>query len=334
MGRLLVHLGRPLWQRLLLGLAFLLGPALPAWAQSGATATCPPTAEALSPEAVRQGLLSAQDRGFLWQARRDGRVLWLYGTVHAAQRQWMFPGPAVLDAVKASDQLALELDLLDPAIASRLQAAVAARPGEAALPQALQQRLKAQAAQACVGDALSRLRPEMQAMSLVALAGRRDGLDPAYGIDGFLGGLARGLGKPVISLETPEAQIQALVQDSLPLRDQLVDETLAELERGETVPGLLRLTRAWADGRLDELENYGQWCRCLDTEQQRAFHARLVEGRNAPLTRRVVALHEAGRSVFVAVGALHMVGASGLPAALAREGFEVRRIPLGAGAPR
>lgn len=303
-------------------------PAGPAADSASAATACPPTAAPLSADALQAALRSAPDRGLLWEARRQGRTVWLYGTVHAARREWMFPGPQLQAALRSADRVALELDMLDPAIARRLQAAVAARADEPALPPALARRMAAQAALACLGDALANLRPEMQAMTLVALAGRQAGLDPAYGVDGFLAGLARGLGKPVISLETPESQIQVLVSADRQQRDALIDDSLRELESGQAVPGLLRLTQAWADGRLDELANYGQWCHCLDTPAERDLHERLIQRRNGPLARRAIALHEAHAKVFVAVGALHMVGPDGLPALLAQAGFEVRRVAL------
>ena len=286
------------------------GRAAPETALAAGTPACPPTAQPLSADAVQAGLRSARDRGLLWEARRQGRTVWLYGTVHAGQRDWMFPGPQLQAALRSADRVALELDVLDPAIASRLQAAVAARPDEPALPPDLARRIAAQAALACLGDGLASLRPEMQAMTLVALAGRRVGLDPAYGVDGFLAGLARGLGKPVISLETPESQIQVLVPADRQQRDALIDDSLRDLETGQAVPGLLRLTQAWADGRLDELTDYGQWCHCLDTPAERELHERLIQRRNGPMARRTLALHEAHATVFVAVGALHMVGSS------------------------
>ena len=119
--------------------------------------------------------------------------------------------------------------MMDPDIQRRLQAAVAASPQAPALPEALHERLAEQARAACLGDALAGLRPEMQAMTLLALAGREIGLDPAYGIDGFLAGFARGLGKTVMSLESPEFQVGLMVRNDAAGTARLVSETLDEL---------------------------------------------------------------------------------------------------------
>ena len=40
----------------------------------------------------------------------------------------------------------------------------------------------------------------MQVLGLASLAGRRDGLDPAFGVDTFLAGFGRGTKKQVVSL--------------------------------------------------------------------------------------------------------------------------------------
>lgn len=310
-------------------LAVLLLWGLPA----GAEPDCPPPAQPLDAAAVRQGLAQARDHGFLWQVDKDGRRSWLYGSLHVATRDWMFPGPTVRAALHDADQVALELDVLDPDVMRRLQSGMAARPGAAPLPPALAQRLQAQAEAACVGAALTGLRPEMQAITLEALAGRRQGLDPSYGVDAFLAGLAHGLGKPVISLETPEQQLALLLHDDPAQIEEQVGQTLDELEHGQTQRVTDRLARDWAQGRLDDLQDYAQWCDCMTTAEQRDFQRRLIDDRNLRMAQRIDAMHAAGHRVFVAVGALHLVGPQGLPALLAARGYQVRAVPLGGSVP-
>ena len=169
--------------------------------------------------------------------------------------------------------------------------------------------------------------PELQLVTLETLAARWDGLDPAYAIDSFLAEYGRSLGKTVLSLESPEMQLALLKGDpqTTPIE---VEHGLAQLERGQTRPMLVRISQVWAEGRDDELARYEQWCDCADSAADRAELKRMLDDRNAPLADHIAALHAAGHRVFAAVGALHMIGPLGLPTLLAQRGFAVRRVDL------
>ena len=289
-------------------------------------ASCPPVAAPFTQEEMQAGLRSARDRGFLWRITRDGRSSWLYGTVHAAKRDWMFPGPKVTQALKASDTIALELDMQDPDIGRRLGAGMAAQRS-APLPEPLRQRLLRLAEAECIpAQMLAPLSPEMQVATLSVLAARRDGIDPSYGIDAVLGGFGRGAGKPVLSLETPEQQLQVLQMPSPQETLNFVESGIKDLESGRARPLVLRLTQIWADADLDTLSSYASWCDCLNTDADRAQQVRLLDARNPPLANAIAALHQSGKNVFAAVGSLHMIGPLGLPTLLAERGFSVERV--------
>ena len=294
--------------------------------QAQAPASCPPVATPLTQDDMQAGLRSARDRGFLWRISRDGRDSWLYGTVHAAKREWMFPGPKVTQALKASDTIALELDMQNPEIGRRLGAGIAAQRS-AALPDPLRQRIARLAEAECIpAQMLAPLSPEMQVATLSVLVARRDGIDPSYGIDAVLGGFGRGTGKPVLSLETPEQQLQALQMPSARETLSFVESGIEDLESGRARPLVLRLTQVWADADLDTLSAYASWCDCLNTDADRAQQARLLDARNPPLADAIAALHQSGKNVFAAVGSLHMIGPLGLPDLLAQRGFTVERV--------
>jgi len=269
---------------------------------------------------------AARDRGLLWRVEHQGRSAWLYGTIHVARHSWAFAGPTVLQALRDADSLALELNLLDAAQLAALQAGMRAHPQAPPLPADLAQRLAAQARAACVAPGLAPLRPDAQVMALLSLVGRRQGLDPAYGIDGALAATAQRQGKPIWALETPEMQLRELVSDDPAKVRSSVRSGLQQLESGSAPPQIARLAQAWAEGDVQQLERYPQWCNCLHTAAERADYARLVEGRNPAMARQVAAQLRAGHAPFVAVGALHMVGPQGLPALLAAEGFAVQRV--------
>jgi len=48
------------------------------------------------------------------------------------------------------------------------------------------------------------------------------------------------------------------------------------------------------------------------------------------MAARIAEWHAEGRSLFVAVGSLHMTGPLGLPALLREKGFELERVDFGA----
>lgn len=302
----------------------LLGLATAVAAQPPAPQACPPEAKPLSAAQEQAGRRDARDRGFLWRIGRDDRFSYLYGTIHVARPQWLFPGPQLVRALAASDTLALELDVLDPDIQRRLAAGMLADPAER-LPDALLARLRAQLRAACLPPTMAQLAPAVQLAALTTLAARRDGLDPAYAIDVFLAGTARAMGKPVVSLESPELQLALLKGDPATVQ-QMLEQGLEQLERGQARPMLVRVAKVWADGRVDELGRYAQWCDCAQTEFDRAVLKRLLDDRNPQLAERIDALHASGQRVFAAVGALHMVGPAGLPALLAQRGYTVQRI--------
>ena len=112
-----------------------------------------------------------------------------------------------------------------------------------------------------------------------------------------------------------------------------VDSGLRQLERADAPQQLARLVQAWADGDVRQLERYPQWCNCLNTAEERADYARLIDGRNPGMARAVAEQLRAGHTLFVAVGAMHLVGPQGLPALLAAQGFDVQPVAWGSRTP-
>jgi uncharacterized protein YbaP (TraB family) len=282
----------------------------------------------VSPEAVREGMRKARDHGFLWRVSRDGRTSYLYGTLHAGKAAWMFPGPDVMRALAASDTVAVELDLVDPDVRARMLEAMAAQR-RTELPEPLVVRMREQAAAECVPyESIAAFSPEMQVMTLSVTSGRREGIDAAYAIDLVLAGIGHGANKKVVSLETPESQLQVLTMRNAAETVAFVKDSLDDLQTGRARAQIERMAGIWAAGDFAQMSRFDEWCECLATESARLAMKRMRDDRNPRLAAAIDALHTSGKRVFAAVGALHMFGDIGLPALLEKRGYQVKRVDL------
>lgn len=295
-------------------------PATSAAADEG----CPPVTPAPGADEIARARREARDHGVLWRITKQGHSSYLYGTLHVGKLGWSFAGPRLSQALKATDTLALELDVSDPALFSTPPPAAVA---PLALPAPLRERLARQVALACVpGQALQHLNPLMQAVTLTVLSARREGLDARFAQEIVLAEAARAQGRPIVALEDVQSQMAVLLPSDPAEARRLLEQSLQQLEHGRARVLLRRLAEAWGASRLDELESYAAWCECADSAEDRRFLQRLNDDRNAPMAERVDRLHAQGRRVLVAVGALHMTGAQGLPRLMAARGYRVERL--------
>lgn len=312
---------------LLLPLMLPLMLAQVAHAQAGASGSgaatspkvvCPPPIPTQADSAA-----AAKDRGLMWRATRDGRTVFLFGTLHVGKPQWRKLGPQVNAALRASDVLALEVDPSDPAL---IQAMADIRPPQA-LPDALQQRLARAFERACLAsEALAALHPVLQATTLTVMEARWLGMDPSYALEQVLVAQGRSQGRRVVALESAASQVQALVPADEAEAQTLLEQSLQQLEDQSARRVLDKLAKAWDLGDVAALEAYESWCECAADEADRAMMRKLNDERNPPLADGIVALHQQGRRVFAAVGALHMTGPQSLPKLLELRGFKVERV--------
>jgi len=297
-----------------------------AFVDRAVAAACPPALKQPTADMIQGGMKNARDHGFLWRISKDARTSYLYGTIHVAKFDWMFPGPQVTNALRATDTLALEMDMLDPDIQNRLVKGMALLRNTA-MPAPLLKRMRQQAEGLCVPyDTLTTLSPELQVTNLTMLSGRQDGLEAGYAIDAVLAGIGHKAKKNVVSLESPEMQLQVLQMHSTQETLAFVADSLDELETGRSFKMLKRIAGLWADADYGEMANFDEWCECLDTGTEREVMKRAYDERNPALAEHIDALHGSGKRVFAAVGSLHMFGPLGLPDLMKKRGYRVERV--------
>lgn len=306
-------------------LGWLLGGGL-ARAADGTADACPPAAQPLNDTLFQAAAAQAKDRGLLWRVSKGGHSSYLYGTLHVGRAEWMAPGPLLRDALQATDTLALELDPLNPDVQREMATGLAQiklRPLTSALRARLVRQLQAQ----CLPTQdVDKAPAEMQLITLSAVVGRRDGLDPTYGSEVLLSVVARSIARPVVSLETVQQQMHALLARNAAEANTVVREGLDDLETDRLRQMLLRTVEVWDTADFDALSRYNEWCQCANTPSEKEQMRRLLDDRNPGLAQRVDALHASGKKLLVAVGSLHMAGPQGLPALLATRGYLVERL--------
>lgn len=293
-----------------------------------AAAACPPDPVLPTPELAQTAMRNARDHGFLWRISKDGHTSYLYGTIHVAKFDWMFPGPIVSRALRATDTVALEMDMLDANIQADMAREMSALHSMA-LSESLEERMKRQAAAFCVPyQSIASLTPEFKVAALTMMAGRAVGLEAAYAIDAVLAGIGHKAKKHMVSLESPGLQLQVLQMRNEAETLAFVAESLDELEKGNSLTMLERIAKAWDYADYAEMERFDEWCECLNTETEREVMKRALNDRNPALAEHIDALHQEGKQVFAAVGSLHMFGTFGLPDLMSKRGYRVERVRL------
>ena len=251
----------------------------------------------------------------LWRVTApSGQAGWLFGTIHALPDGAEWRTPALDAAAEQSGVLIVEI--ADPgAGGAELFEQLAHTPGQAPLSSRIppDQRDELAAVLARNGQTEGDFTTvETWAAALMLDSGA--GGDPANGADLAL---VRGA-KNVRALETRAGQLRMF--DRLPQQDQaaLLASALAEAAAPDPQAGI----RAWLAGdmeTLDRLANAGLLANA-------SLRQTLLTARNAAWLGPITAAIDRGERPLVAVGAVHMAGADGLPALLAARGYKVTRV--------
>jgi uncharacterized protein YbaP (TraB family) len=170
-------------------------------------------------------------------------------------------------------------------------------------------------------DRVDRLRPWAAAMMLSVLPMTRQGAAVSAGADATVTRQARAAEKPIATFETLEQQIQlfAGLPEAVEVQylDDVATETLTPPRNG------VALQSAWLRGDMDKL---GPLVVDVMKRDRPALYETLLKRRNEVWAQALVAEMDRPGVELVAVGALHMAGADGLPALMAARGFRVRRV--------
>ncbi len=280
-----------------------------------AVATVPAVADA-DPEVEPQGL-------FWSLSTAEGPAGYLLGTVHSEDPRVLEFTEEFLERLGACDTFAMEL-VPDLPTMRRLMDYMQLPEGERLADQLGADRYGA-VARALVAygvppERLERMKP-WAAMMTLSLPPARTGLF----LDFSLSLRAAGSGLDVVGLETLEEQLSFL--ESMPLEEQLdlLDQALAEHARVQEVHDLMVDT--YLEGDLGALNAVAEeQMDDLEADTRTWFQAEGIDARNRRMAASALPLLDRG-CAFIAVGALHLPGETGLLTLLREAGFQVRPLP-------
>lgn len=137
---------------------------------------------------------------------------------------------------------------------------------------------------------------------------------------------AAGAGLKVVGLETLEQQLSFLEEMPITQQLELLDQALDEHAKVEELH--TQMVDGYLSGDLNALvAQTEEQLSAIDAEARRYFMEQGIEARNRRMLESLLPWFDSG-PVFVAVGALHLPGASGLIAGLREAGFDLTPLPL------
>jgi uncharacterized protein YbaP (TraB family) len=317
--------------------------AVPLAAAALCLATCgapPSTERAAEQPAIRraaaadQAALPGQPMTFLWRiASPTGprKIVYLFGSIHAATTDFYPLDPAIEEAFDASDALVLELGPgdLDPGVVKGAVVKRALLPAGVTIKDRLSPETWS-ALESWLGEReiplamVSNFEPWFAALSVIQIQTSEMGLDASLGIDRHFIDRA-GAAKPIEALETLDEQLAVfdglspafqewVLADAL---DDLTPEGRAELER---------LVGAWKAGDAAAMHEVSRAPFTEDPRREPLYDAMFTR-RNAAMAEAIDALTETWDRLFVVIGAGHLVGDDGVVALLERRGYSAEQIP-------
>ncbi len=286
--------------------------------------------------AARQAATSSP---LLWEGRHGSARIALFGTIHVPDARVLALPPRVRSAFDAADHVVTEIPL-DPASQARMAGALLLPDGQrlrAIIGEARFARLENRVRTAVAPRApalapllvgmLDRLKPWAALAQLAALDYLPDLLEGKVALDAQLYADAQAAGKHVGGLETVAEQAGTF--DAFTPEEQvaLLDAALAELERPGDGPSAATIVQWYLAGDVEQLVTALAHTPG-DAALARKFEHEVLVARNHRMAERIDVLRRQAptASLFIAVGALHLVGRDNVPQLLADRGYDITRV--------
>lgn len=267
----------------------------------------------------------------LLKVSRGGQSCYLFGTVHVGARSFYPLPPAVTEALTQVNELVLELDTRADHAFQLAVAAHGSYPAGQHIRQHVSADTLARLTQAlhAVGIPLSsvgHLKPWLLANVLQGLELARSGYERTHGNEFFLLAQAQARGTRVTELESADYQLSLFDTLSPTESERYLRESLDELDDGRSLRKAKATIDAWRSGNAQALDATLSDAVSGGTISAEFTRRVLLGKRNPEMAARIDSMMQSGRTAFVGVGLLHLLGADSVPRLLAQRGYAVEQV--------
>ncbi|MCI0746228.1 MAG: TraB/GumN family protein [Verrucomicrobia subdivision 3 bacterium] len=269
----------------------------------------------------------AEAKHCLWKVEGKTNAVHLLGSIHFLKKEF-YPLPKPIeDAYARSQVVVFEADLDElssPESQVKMLQHAAYPPGETLkqnVSKETHDKLQSYLSEAGVpAITVESLKPWMAAVLLLGLELQKLGFDPEQGVDQYFFKKAKQDKKQIVGLETVDLQISFFTGFTKEEQDAVLKETLQEISGFKAM--LTDVVNAWKTGDtkkldalvLDAIRDYPQ------------LQKKLLVDRNKAWLGKIEKLLAEGKSVFVVVGAAHLIGKDSVVDLLEKKGLKVRQM--------
>jgi uncharacterized protein len=274
---------------------------------------------------------AAKNYGPLYTFSKNGKTHYLLGTIHVGRPNYYPMDWGVTLGVMSTDVVALELDVTEAGFVDRYTA-IATESAKKQWPLVSAQARASvdQIKQKLTGMQIDENQMPPWALPLsVAMAQYVSlGLSPGASVESYLTGFAGAVKKPIVALESLNEQIQGFTQMPAPLMNEWLTLTAQEMDKADAIEEHKSLSAAWEAADIDALHAVVNKNKDLKASES-YLKEELITKRNLVMLKKIDAL-SADKTLFVAVGCLHLSGPNGLVKQLSAMGYDVKPAIRGA----
>lgn len=279
--------------------------------------------------AMAAGALPAVAQPAFWVTKDADSTIYLLGTIHVLRPDTVWRGAKLDAAMKEAEELWLELPSADPASMQADMLRMVQKHGLAPqlplskdlTPEEMQALEEAAALAGLSASRLNVYRPWFAALTISNATIEHAGYDAGSGVDRKVETFFDAREIAPKGFETVEEQMGVFARMGRKQELAFLRETLEEYKNASVK--LDQMVSRWASGDIDNLEKL--LVEEMKDENLDIYQVIIVD-RNASWADRIAEMLKGKGTVFIAVGAMHLIGSDSVLAMLKAKGIEAERV--------